>query len=279
VHRFTATYRLIPSVGDAPPDETIEHIVHRRILAPLELGGDRYLPEQVETVGPSGTWSYLVLYRQDISGLYEYSAIRATGTAASASGASEDVATSASIETRPDAVERLGAGRPAAERAGWVAAAGRLTQRVAALGAPRHRGPAPTASRRWPGTARPNELVRLRYPLETKAEWVVQWQWGISGPLVAEVLGSESLDLPAGTFRGHRIRLRGGFFGDDDSSEIWFGPSGYLMSVAHVEEVATDWNGNILGRYVYDQREELLDLRLVNSSIVDLPPWYPRHHK
>ena len=277
VHRLTATYRLIPSTGDAPPVETFEYLIHRRILPPIGLGDRTYLPEEIETVGPGGAWSYAVLYRQDASGLYEFSAIRALETGAARVGGAREVPPIGSAPTATGAVERLIATRPTAERAALEAAAHRLTQRIAALGVPGRALPGAASGVHWPGTAGPYELTRLRYPLESKSAWLIGPGWG--APLTAQVVGTESLELGPGTLRGHRIRLGGGYFGPDDSSEIWFGPSGYLMSISHIEAEATNPGGIIIGRWTYDQREALLDLSLVGPPLADLSPWYPRPHK
>lgn len=274
-HLLTTTYRLIPNVGEPPPAETIESVVRRRHIGPVNLGGRVYMAEEIQPEGPIVGWYYSILYRQDASGLYEYAPIRLA--AAAGSRAKEDGRPDAAATTHARAIARLLAARPPAERAAFEAAARRLASRIAALGRPVPRIASTGALRRLPGTEGPYELTRLRYPLEPKTRWIVRSFYGT--PFTAEVITAETLELPAGKFRGHRIRLRGGFLGDDDSSEIWFGPSGYLQSIAHIEEVATDVGGNIVGRWTGDHRETLLDLHLVNSSIVDLPPWYPRPHK
>ena len=266
-YRVTTVFRLIPDAGDPSPPQFFQALVRREIVGAERLEGHEYLVE-LTTWDDSSTPAFsTVLSRQDATGLYEFEAQRFP--------VRTDGATYAVGRIRaemPPAMERLLARRPPEERAALRLAADRLAQRISALGSlVRTAGP-PGARLRLPGTARPYELTRLRYPLETKAGWTIRTSPG--PPFEARVIRAETLDLPAGRLRGYRIRLGSGWFGPDDAVEVWYGASGYLQSLVHAESDAADETGNVIGRWTFDQREMLVDLRLAATSVVALPPGF-----
>ena len=255
--------QLVPNEGEGPPPERIESDYLRTITEGVELDGRLYLAEQ-ESSGPGGgVPGNLILMRQNTSGLYEWSVIRATAD----SKAGAVVAPRISIP----------AGRSSAERAAYEQAARRLEERDALLRAVTGRGPAALTGIRPPG-AQPWELTRLRYPLAPKARWPISV--GPPFQLEAEVIRVETLHLPPGNLRGYRIRLRPDFLGPTDNVTVWYGPSGFLQLTAHLEVDAVDQSGAVIGRYVLDQREWLTKLTLVGSSpLADVPFGPPRPRK
>jgi hypothetical protein len=74
---------------------------------------------------------------------------------------------------------------------------------------------------------------------------------------VASVEGTDVLDLPPGRLLGYRIRISSELFGPTDVVHVWYGRSGYLQLVVHMESDAIDSSGEIYGRVVADQREKL----------------------
>lgn len=257
VHRRVETATLIPDTGTGPASWLYEYTVHRRILDPIETDRRIYLPEEMIFVGPSGSWTYAIPYRQDASGLYESFPLQAGGPVTRGEAGP--------VAPRARAMERMIASRPVHERAAFTAAAEDLLARIAV-----HEDPAPAARRGWPSTAGPLEHTRLRYPLEPGARWVIASQIHPT-PLAAEVMDVETLKLPPGTLTGHRIRLHGGTIRPGDSVETWYGPAGFLQAVAHYEQVVTDGQGP-LGTWVYEYREVLLEVRLVGSPLSDRLP-------
>jgi hypothetical protein len=244
VYRQTSVRRIVPDVGDPPPTLMMESFHTREIDGVVELAGHEYLSELYRVDGDGGPFSWTTYLRQDAGGLYEFSAIRAT---------------------------------PAAAGRATARARGRLAERAARLDAIVRPGAAAIAGWSFPATTGPYELLRLRYPLEPGTQWTV---WSPFGPPVtAEVIGGETLELPAGRLRGYRIRISADVLGPNDRYEIWYGPSGYLKTVAHYEFPATDLGGNIVGREIFEQEETLQELRLPGSEVAALPPWLVRPRK
>lgn len=264
------TVTLIPDSGEPPTVELYQSFTRREIVGAQELNGREYMIES-ETVGGPGPYAYAAYYRQDASGLYQFEALRgAPGAGAAASGARQ-----ARISSRIDAmIERLLEGRSPTERDAYLLAARRLDERIGMIRALGATGAPPVAGRGFPGTAGPTEVSLLRYPLAPKSRWAVR-EW-FPFPLTAEVVEAEQVRLPPplGELLGYRIRHSSEVFGPDDSVQLWYGPSGFLQLVAHIETAATDPGGNLIGRWVVEQTRILTDLRLVGSEVVALPPWF-----
>lgn len=247
--------RLIPNGWEAPPPEHYESTIVRQIIGTTEFEGRTYMEEWSTDPGPFQTSNY---YRQDASGLYErYRFIRA----------------STGARVRNAFVNAL-AGIPPVERAAFELAARRLDARIAAVEAALGRGGAPVADLRFPGTATPNEVTLLRYPLGPKTRWVVLDD--PYSPTFRETAGEETLDLPAGTLRGHRIQIFNR--APDVVVHVWYGRAGFLQLVAHLEyDVRDDVTGTLIGRYILDQREWLTELTLARPpEVAPLPPWVAR---
>lgn len=136
------------------------------------------------------------------------------------------------------ASEHLGLVGSAAERAVFQFAGRKLRERITALDELLRTSPRVMSGPPIPGTAGPGELTRLRYPLEPKARWTIRADPNFR--FVADVVGVDVLELPAGRFRGYRIRLGADVFGPHDVVHVWYGRSGYLQLVAHLEGDATN---------------------------------------
>jgi len=247
--------QLIPNEGEPPPPDRVLTNVYRSIVDAVEFNGRAYLVEQ-EAFGPDGVPGGASLMRQDASGLYEWSPVRAPA---------ESQARVAPRITVP-------AGRTPTERAAYEQAARRLEERVAMVAVATGRGAGSLAGIR-PLGAEPWELTRLRYPLAPKLRWPITG--GQPFRLEAEVIGAENLRLPPGTLRGYRIRLRFDGLAPSDFVYVWYGPSGFLQLTAHLEVNAVDLSGAVIGRYVIDQREWLTEVTLV-SPVANAPFWPAR---
>ena len=248
--------RLIPNVGEAPPPERYESTIVREIIGTVEAEGRTYLKELSTEPSPFQIPTY---FRQDASGLYEWSPpIRVTQAGRVSAAFAHALA-----------------GMQPAERAAFELAARRLDARIAAVEAALGRGGASVTDLGFPGTGATNELRRLRYPLGPKTQWMLSNDPSFLA--TCETAGEETLNLPAGRLRGHRIRMSG-YLGPNDFVHLWYGRAGFLQLVAHVEVEAFDPLG--FGRYIYDEREWLTDVTLAGPpDVAQLPPWFSRPGK
>jgi hypothetical protein len=255
-----SAYQLIPNAGPAPPPELMVQVVAREIVGAITIQEKEYL---VELTGNEGFGSY-AYFRQDATGLYEWLPFRSP---------------TAAVSRGHDALEKLGlSARSPAERDAYRLAAVEMERRIARVHANLGRG-AGTLSEPAPPGARTDEWTRLRYPLEFKSRWEVSSTAVF--PLAVEVAGVDNLKLPPGTLRGYRLRrLTSVGLGPNDTVLMWYGTSGLLQIVAHVEFDAVDLAGNGVGRYLYDYREYVSSLRLVDPpTIAQVPPWVARPRK
>src|SRR5262245_16816525 len=107
------------------------------------------------------------------------------------------------------------------------------------------------------------EVGLLQYPLHTNATWHVR-----EDPLVVyTVEANESLVLPAGTFKAWRIAIDWpAIFGPNDQALVWYGRDGLLKLQVHVEANAVDDEGNIYGKAVTHETQDLTALSLVGGK-------------
>jgi hypothetical protein len=107
------------------------------------------------------------------------------------------------------------------------------------------------------------DLTRLVYPLRQGAHWTIR----TDPTFTAVVEGTDALDLTAGRFQGHRIRIEApGLFGSNDRVFTWYDRHGALQLVAHLEGQLTDAAGNVLGKVITDQTRKLEELALVGPG-------------
>jgi hypothetical protein len=245
------TTRTIPNQGEPGAPYVGESTMDVDLVGPATQLGREYVVQR-ETHHVNGfDFSIDFLYRQDRGGLYN-----ADPAPASAALALGDPGANALVDrlipanARSDA-ERLAyrqALRQALETRDRVARIARSGFRASANGRP---GPLT------------GEVALLRYPLHPNATWNVR-----EDPLVVYLVeGSESLALPAGTFKAFRIKIDWpGTFGPNDRAHVWYGGDGLVRLQVHVEANATDAEGNVVGRVVTDETQELTALSLVGSS-------------
>jgi len=237
----------------------------RVLIGTEERSGRAYTVEEETTIetgglGEPGPWTFVnwTRYRQDATGLYVADVATSeppvldagsgqTGSVASKQGAS------AARRTLPAGIS---ARLPKAERDAYAIAWERLQARMADV---RSLARFDAATVGPPGGILSGEITRLRYPLHPRAAWVIR-----SEPLfTSTVEAAEPLDLPAGNFPAWRIRLGSGLFGPDDTAHVWYSRSGQLALRYHLVGIATDIDGNEIGRLVADWDEVLSNLALV----------------
>jgi len=250
VYREEAVVHVFPDSVPPPPPQTSNAAFTRDILGPETFDGREYLGE-LTTTAVDQWYSPL---RQDVTGLYEWSPILMSGTKASGHGFRI---------TAP-------AGRSPAEQATYERAARRLEERVAAVEASIGRAGVGTLGLRLPPTTAPTEVIRLRYPIELKSRWPIRNDRRFFSTAV--VMGRETLDLPAGRLLGYRIDVVSDALGPRDFVHLWYGTAGFLQEIAHYEIDAVDPNANIIGRYIFDERQWLQSFELVPPRP---PPPFP----
>jgi len=244
---------LIPSDGSP---STAQYAVHtdisREMTGTEVLSGNTYtlmreIHVSTSTANPNPTtYTTWVRYRQDAAGLYEADV---TGPPASASklapavhGGALSAALPASLRSRV----------PVAQAAAYERAWSRLQEKIASL---REVSATPTRA----SDVMDGEITRLDYPLHPHAEWTIRAE-----PFFRSVVeGLDHLQLAGGRFSAYRIRIENEFLGENDSVHLWMGKSGQLQLTYHVESVATDEDGNEIGRIVAEHQEAVDSLSLV----------------
>jgi hypothetical protein len=112
-----------------------------------------------------------------------------------------------------------------------------------------------------PPSPRSPEVTVLRYPLHSGLSWA--WAQNALAPR-STVEAMEQLDLPPGRFPAWRVRVDR-TEGNPEYEFVWYGVHGYLKSVRHMEGDARV-GGGLAGRFVSEEREELIDFRLVRRD-------------
>src|SRR5262249_9627917 len=237
---------------DGPPEPTFG-VNDRRVrdLVCIEPLGERsYVVERESYPGGVFTW---VRYRQDEAGLFEadlditlpptcagVAGTRVIDARTRVAGRGEEAWEAVAVKIA-DPAQRL------AYRAAWES----VQARSAALWRALCVEPGMPRSAAGGSGATPDEITRLEYPLHPGAHWVIR-----ADPRVeTTVEAAEALELPAGRLPGWRTRIESDFLGPSDHAHLWFGRSGLLKIVAHVEGVATDPSGNPYGRVISDASE------------------------
>jgi hypothetical protein len=104
------------------------------------------------------------------------------------------------------------------------------------------------------------ESYRLRYPLAPSKSWPVT-------PLVNQTAEAfETLSLPAGEFRGWRIRTEWPSQKPGEFVRVWYGRDGLLQMTAHYVGTAVDGYGNPFGVQTLDITRRLSALSLVPKA-------------
>jgi hypothetical protein len=99
------------------------------------------------------------------------------------------------------------------------------------------------------------EITSLAYPVHRGAHWTIRQDPRFE----ATVEGLQRVQTPAGTFWAWRIRIDLPMMGPNDEVLLWWGHVGMLGSWARLEGLATDSDGNVIGRFIGRTREVLTD--------------------
>lgn len=267
-YRWQFTFVVIPDQGDPSPPYHEERIFDRRLICVERREGRDYVVEELREVLPNQPYVSWLRFRQDRTGLYEADAwfgeaplcaVEATTAQGSRVGGAADALARG--------VAQLSTAGSTSQQAGFQAAAERLRARLAMVDrAVRSMGSLP-----FPVPGSPQELTRLKYPLRPRARWTILNSTGTT--FMAIVEGADVLSLVPGRLRGYRIRIHHDFLGPNDHVHVWYGPSGYLQLVSHVEDIVVDPFGQPQGRAMVDTREVLTQLELIGQELpIGLPP-------
>lgn len=104
------------------------------------------------------------------------------------------------------------------------------------------------------------ELALLRYPLRRGMRWD---EGGFPLSRKRTVEGVDVLDLPMGRVRGYRIRVGNPDPAASDTTRIWYGRCGELLTVSHLAYPLRD-RGRVIGHVLRHETATLDSVRLVN---------------
>lgn len=270
LYRKQLIIAVIPNEGDVPPPFELNSAIDRELICVERRDERDYVVEQAEEQDPYQTYRSWIRFRQDRTGLYEADVsirdLPSCVVAKVSTSSGRRGVTLADLARRMDELIPVG---PPARQAAFRAAAQRLRERLAIVDAALSRMTGASSQTTGLGNSGPGELTRLRYPLHPGARWIIRDEPGAT--FVASVEGTDVLDLPPGRLRGYRIRISSELFGPADVVHVWYGRSGYLQLVVHIESDAMDSSGAIYGRVVADQREKLEGAWLSGLAF----PWAP----
>jgi hypothetical protein len=235
---------IIPVSGTPPVKVEATSTIDGVIDCEEERGGQTYRVEHdVEHDGGSSA-SLWIRYREDLSGLYEADDTGPSACASDAAGGTPEDRLLLPLPTT---------GNAAIDRA-WKAAAAKLTTRLRLVHATLLHGPR--------GGALAGELTRLRYPLRPGQSWIIR-----ATPFFGVTVDAhEVLNVPAGQFAGWRMHEDSEFFGPHDLVQVWYGDQGLLRFADHLEGEATDEQGNVIGKLLFDEDRVLTAVSLVEPG-------------
>jgi hypothetical protein len=256
-HATAESHIAVVPTGGGPPTQEYSYRsdISRELSGTETLNGRTYtlLTETlIQFDNEPSTYTSRILYRQDQSGLYEgeQPPLIQQPTPASLSGAAKGIQAGASRRPLPS---QLRARLPLEKVAAYERAWNELQDRKALV-----RGML-TGHRSVSTGPQEDEITRLSYPMRPGAEWTIR-----SSPYFASAVeGVDHLRLPAGDFPAYRIRIDSEFFNENDSVHVWFGRSGQLQFRYHLTSIATDENGDEVGRLEFDYREAVDEAALV----------------
>ena len=244
-YEYTSSFQIIPSGGPAGNPDVIESLVDVDVTGTAERFGRTYLVQR-ESDGQGYEAEFL--YRQDKSGLFN---------------ADPEPASMKALAQRDEVLTRLVGDATPSMKEAYRAAMARVIAKQSAVRKALHGAGHGGAAIGQTSGPLAGEIALLRYPIATGKTWHVR-----EDPLVVyTVEAQESLQLPAGTLNGWRIRIDWpGFFGPEDHAAVWYGRDGRLQLRAHVESEATDENGNVIGTVVGDDVQQLSEVSLVKKD-------------
>ena len=253
-HTSVDVHNRITFLDGSTQDTPSQADIVRVLIGTETIGGASYTVEQDSTheQTPSedlGSFVSWIRYRQDGAGLYEADVDPNTPPVLDGG----IVARAAAHVDARGLPSRFASALTENQRAAFAAAWDKLEQRAAAIRSLR------LAAK--PAGVLPGEITRLAYPLHPGQEWVIR-----SDPdfmFTGEVEANEVVQVPAGSFPSSRIRILFAFLGSNDRVHVWFSRSGMVAFRYHIESVATDVDGNIVGTVAFDYDESLQEYALV----------------
>jgi hypothetical protein len=248
----TITTQTIPNEGQPGDPYVGESTMDVDLVGTAERFGREYVVQRETYHVLSQDFSIDFLYRQDRGGLYN------ADPGPGATAFVRDAGVERVVERLTPSTSRM------AERLAYQQALRRVWEMRERIehGALVGRMPVGSAVEDRPGPLT-GEIALLRYPLHPGSTWNVR-----EDPLVVYLVeANERVALPAGDFSAYRIRIDWpDVFGPNDRALVWYGRDGLLKLQVHVEGQAVDADGNVYGKVVSDELQELTAL-----SLVDLP--------
>jgi hypothetical protein len=229
-----------------------ENVVHE-IVGVEQRFGRTYILNEQRFVREGGDLLWWNRYRQNRSGLYSADIGLGEPPASGLAAANRRQPTQSQL-LMPQTLPMHSLVMAPEQLQAWGVAWQRLVEKRMAIA---------TAQLGPPGGALSDEITLLRYPFRPGR----RWQNRVTPFLVeSEVEGHDVLELPAGRFSAWRVRLTNEALDENDSVLFWYGRSGLLAETIHIESVATDLGGNVLGTVVSDETMLLADLQLVGRG-------------
>lgn len=251
------TTQTIPNEGQPGDPYLGESTMDVDLVGTAERFGRQYVVQRETHHVLSTEFSLDFLYRQDRGGLYN------ADPEPSATTSAPDPVVERVVERLTPNTSRM------AERLAYQQALRRVWEMRERIERVARVGRMPVVGRTSVGSsaeARPGpldgEIALLRYPLHPGSTWNVR-----EDPLVVYLVeANERVALRAGDFTAYRIRIDWpGVFGPNDQALVWYGRDGLLKLQVHVEGQAVDADGNVYGKVVSDELQELTALSLVGN--------------
>ena len=255
---------IVPLQGPPFGEMTVHGDIARALVGTETIFGRPYVVMEETTVESSlppeesQPFTNWIRYRQDAPGLYEADVVVSTPPVLDGQERPAPLAGAANVGMQRNVTDRIMSSVPADQVSAFASAVERVRQKAEIIQSAFHRGVLTQSVRS--GGLLSGEITRLRYPLRPGATWTIR-----PYPLfAASVEGVEALDLPAGKFSSYRIRVDSEFFGPPDIVHVWVSRSGQLAFRYHLESIATDVDGNELGKAMTDYDEVVDEVALTH---------------
>jgi hypothetical protein len=265
---YERTFTIVVEVLTGPPDKHVERFegtVEREIIGAEIIDGVEYLVERstLEINGQPNVRTTWLRFRQDRAGLYTADVSMNQPPASSgviyiSSGTPDDVLVSHAFDTYLSSGAKP---RPPAFREALRDHIRRIHDVTVLLDLGRRGDGGRRCDRR--GGVLPGELLTLDYPLRPGVTWLTRTE---PFTVRSEVEAREVLDLPAGRFRGFRVRVDNERLDPEDRLVAWYGRCGNLASLVHAETLAMDVETGEISLITTDDETRLSDLFLGKSG-------------
>ena len=247
---YTLELRTTLVDSTAPPQTFAEHgSVVTTMGGAYDVEGTPYtLSTETTRIPDDRVFELAIFYRQDATGLYELDSPL------------PGLQTSVRVSALQDAFAARIARQPPAARSASLRALASLESKVARVERLLHAaGPHPAT-----GPQGQPEIQRLAYPLFIGREWIVR-----PDPLFTERVDARQTIRVAGQrLSAWRIRIESEFFGPDDRVWFWVSPEGELRFRYHLVGPAVDDTGNVIGIYIAEEDQELVQYQLAGQAEV-----------